>query len=266
MLVRETEPLPIECVARGYLSGSGWKDYEATGEVCGIRLPPGLRESDRLPEPIFTPATKAQSGHDINISEAEAAALVGQRVLDARPRSDAAAVRGGRRPRRVARHHRRRHEVRVRPAARRRAGPADDRLILIDEVLTPDSSRFWPRDGYAPGGPQPSFDKQFVRDYLERIQLEQAAAGAVAARRRRGEDAREVRRGVPPADRPGAASDRRHDQRTARTARRRDGRQGVQFDDAVREFEKRFIVARARAVRRQPDRRPPTRSASTATR
>jgi phosphoribosylaminoimidazole-succinocarboxamide synthase len=168
MLVRKTEPLPIECVARGYLSGSGWKDYVATGEVCGIRLPPGLRESDRLPAPLFTPATKEQSGHDINISEAGAARLVGPSVL-ARAR-----------------------ELTLRLYAEGAAyaedrgiivadtkfefglvppdGRADaDRLIVIDEMLTPDSSRFWPKDAYVPGGPQPSFDKQFVRDYLERI-------------------------------------------------------------------------------------------------
>ena len=141
----------------------------ATGEVCGIRLPAGLRESDRLPEPIFTPATKAQSGHDINISEdggrrARRRSACCERVRDLTLR----AVRRGRRPRRVARHHRRRHEVRVRAAAGRGRPPAKP-LILIDEVLTPDSSRFWPADGYQPGGPQPSFDKQFVRDYLERI-------------------------------------------------------------------------------------------------
>jgi len=168
MLVRRAEPLPIECVARGYLSGSGWKDYRATGGVCGIRLPAGLRESDKLTEPIFTPATKALSGHDLNISDAEAAELVGPAVL-ARARKLTlrlfseggayAAARGiiiadtkfefGLLP----------------PDGRRDA----DRLIVIDEMLTPDSSRFWPADSYSPGGPQPSFDKQFVRDYLERI-------------------------------------------------------------------------------------------------
>jgi phosphoribosylaminoimidazole-succinocarboxamide synthase len=168
MLVRRTEPLPIECVARGYLSGSGWKDYRATGEVCGIALPSGLRESDRLPEPIFTPATKAQSGHDINISEADAAQLVDPDVL-ARARdltlrlyaegsahAEASGII-------VADT---KFEFGLLPDDGR---PAAERLILIDEVLTPDSSRFWPRDSYAPGGPQPSFDKQFVRDYLEAI-------------------------------------------------------------------------------------------------
>jgi len=168
MLVTRTEPLVIECVARGYLSGSGWKDYKATGSVCGIALPAGLRESDRLPEPIFTPATKAQSGHDINISEADAAQLVGADVLtrareltlrlyaegSAHAESCGIIVADTK------------FEFGLLPDDGR---PAPDRLILIDEALTPDSSRFWPRDAYAPGGAQPSFDKQFVRDYLEAI-------------------------------------------------------------------------------------------------
>jgi phosphoribosylaminoimidazole-succinocarboxamide synthase len=168
MLVRKTEPLPIECVARGYLSGSGWKDYQATGQVCGIALPAGLRESSRLPAPIFTPATKAQSGHDINISEADAATMVGPAVL-ARAKALTLALYA-----RGAAHAETRgiivadtkFEFGLLPDDGR---PDHERLILIDEVLTPDSSRFWPADQYAPGGPQPSFDKQFVRDYLERI-------------------------------------------------------------------------------------------------
>jgi phosphoribosylaminoimidazole-succinocarboxamide synthase len=168
MLVRKTEPLAIECVARGYLSGSGWKDYVATGEVCGHRLPAGLRESSRLPQPIFTPATKAQSGHDINISEDDAGTLVDPAVLArARELTLRIYVQG-------AAHAEScgiivadtKLEFGLLPADGR---PAEDRLILIDEVLTPDSSRFWPLESYAPGGPQPSFDKQFVRDYLERI-------------------------------------------------------------------------------------------------
>jgi phosphoribosylaminoimidazole-succinocarboxamide synthase len=171
MLVARTEPLPIECVARGYLSGSGWKDYVATGEVCGIRLPSGLRESGRLPEPIFTPATKAQTGHDINISEKDAADLVGKRVLErvrdltlrlyaegaAHAESRGIIVADTK------------FEFGLLPVAEDDQRPVEDRIILIDEVLTPDSSRFWPVDGYRPGGAQPSFDKQFVRDYLERI-------------------------------------------------------------------------------------------------
>jgi phosphoribosylaminoimidazole-succinocarboxamide synthase len=167
MLVRRTQPLPIECVARGYLSGSGWKDYVATGELCGIPLPKGLRESDRLPAPIFTPATKAASGHDINISEAQAAALVNPAVL-ARARDLTLRLYAE-----GADHAERcgiivadtKFEFGIAPGA----GAEADRLILIDEALTPDSSRFWPRDTYSPGGAQPSFDKQFVRDYLERI-------------------------------------------------------------------------------------------------
>jgi phosphoribosylaminoimidazole-succinocarboxamide synthase len=168
MLVKKTEPLPIECVARGYLSGSGWKDYVATGEVCGIALPKGLRESDRLPEPIFTPATKEQSGHDINISAERAAEMIGPALL-ARVHSltlrlyAEGAAHAESRGIIVADT---KFEFGLLPDDGR---PAADRVILIDEALTPDSSRFWPRDGYQPGGAQPSFDKQFVRDYLERI-------------------------------------------------------------------------------------------------
>ncbi|OLC46729.1 MAG: phosphoribosylaminoimidazolesuccinocarboxamide synthase [Acidobacteria bacterium 13_1_40CM_2_64_6] len=168
MLVTKTEPLPIECVARGYLAGSAWKDYRATGEVCGVRLPAGLQESDRLPQPIFTPATKAPSGHDINISESDAANLIGRRLLD-RVRDLTLRVYAE-----GAAHAESRgiivadtkFEFGLLPDDGR---PVEERVILIDEVLTPDSSRFWPQDGYKPGGAQPSFDKQFVRDYLERI-------------------------------------------------------------------------------------------------
>jgi phosphoribosylaminoimidazole-succinocarboxamide synthase len=169
MLVRKAEPLAIECVARGYLSGSAWKDYVASGEVCGIRLPPGLRESERLPEPIFTPATKAQSGHDLNISEADATAIVGRDVV-ARAREltlrlyAEGAAHAESRGLIVADT---KFEFGLLPFAP--SLPVEERLIVIDEMLTPDSSRFWPRDGYRPGSPQPSFDKQFVRDYLERI-------------------------------------------------------------------------------------------------
>jgi phosphoribosylaminoimidazole-succinocarboxamide synthase len=171
MLVRRTEPLPIECVARGYISGSGWKDYVATGAVCGIRLPSGLRESDRLPQPIFTPATKAESGHDINITEKEAADRVGRRVLDRVRELTLRLYADG------AAHAESRgiivadtkFEFGLLPLDEDDQRRVEDRIILIDEVLTPDSSRFWPRDTYNPGGPQPSFDKQFVRDYLERI-------------------------------------------------------------------------------------------------
>ena len=172
MLVTRAEPLPIECVARGYLSGSGWKDYQATGAICGIALPSGLRESDRLPTPIFTPATKAQSGHDINITEAEAAALVGPalltRVRDVTLRLyEAGAAHAESCGIIVADT---KFEFGILPADGAPGTRDDERMILIDEVLTPDSSRFWPRDEYRAGGPQPSFDKQYVRDYLERIQ------------------------------------------------------------------------------------------------
>ncbi len=162
MLVQRTTPLPVECVARGYISGSGWKDYRATGTVCGITLPRGLRESDRLPEPIFTPATKAESGHDENISEAQAAAVVGADLLARLKAITLALYRFG-----------------VDHAATCGILLADTKfefgltdegeLLLIDEMMTPDSSRYWPADQYAPGGPQPSFDKQYVRDYLESI-------------------------------------------------------------------------------------------------
>jgi phosphoribosylaminoimidazole-succinocarboxamide synthase len=161
MLVRKTAPLPIECVVRGYVSGSGWKDYKATGKICGIALPNGLRESDRLPEPIFTPATKAATGHDENISFERAAALIG----DERARQ----VRD------VSLEIYRRAAAYAEPRGILLAdtkfefGLLGDELIWIDEALTPDSSRFWPAAQYQPGGPQPSFDKQFVRDYLESI-------------------------------------------------------------------------------------------------
>ena len=163
MFVRRTDPVPIECVARGYLSGSGWKEYQQSGSVCGVPLPPGLRESDRLPEPIFTPATKAESGHDVNISEEEAGRLVG-RDLVARLKALTLEIY-----RRGAAH----AESKGIIVADTKfefglAGDANE-IVLIDEVLTPDSSRFWPRAQFEPGHGQPSFDKQFVRDYLEEI-------------------------------------------------------------------------------------------------
>ena len=166
MLVRRTRPLPIECVVRGYLSGSGWKEYQRTGRVCGIELPAGLRESDRLRTPIFTPSTKAESGHDVNITEAEAGALVGPTlVAELRDLSLQAYGRGARHAEGLGI---------ILADTKFEFGLADgmgmgERLLLIDEVLTPDSSRFWPADTYRPGGAQPSYDKQYVRDYLERI-------------------------------------------------------------------------------------------------
>ena len=162
MLVRKTNPVPIECVARGYLSGSGWKEYAASGAVCGVALPSGLQESDRLPEPIFTPATKATSGHDINISEAEAGTLIGPTLVSRLRELTLALYRFG------AAHAESRGIILA--DTKFEFGLLDDgEIILIDEVMTPDSSRYWPRDEYRPGGPQPSFDKQYVRDYLEGI-------------------------------------------------------------------------------------------------
>jgi phosphoribosylaminoimidazole-succinocarboxamide synthase len=166
MLVRRTEPFPIECVARGYLAGSGWKEYQQSGSVCGIRLPEGLRESDRLPEPIFTPATKAATGHDVNISEEEAGKLVGEEAIEKLRQLTLRLYSRG------AAHAEHRGIIVADTKfefGRVLAGPRKNEIILIDEALTPDSSRFWPRDLYMPGGPQPSFDKQFVRDYLESI-------------------------------------------------------------------------------------------------
>ncbi len=161
MLVKKAEPLAIECIVRGYLSGSGWKEYRKTQSVCGIRLPAGLKESQKLPQTIFTPSTKADVGHDINVDEAGAVRIVGKEAF-ADVRAKAVAL----------------YEKAAAYAQTKGIIIADTKfefgryggkLILIDEVLTPDSSRFWPQEGYAPGRPQPSFDKQFVRDYLETL-------------------------------------------------------------------------------------------------
>ena len=178
MVVRKTRPLPIECVVRGYVSGSGWKDYKATGSICGIPLAGGLVESDRLPEPIFTPATKAATGHDENISFERAAALVGADVAE--------------RVRHISIELYRRAAAYAEPrgviladtkfefgllGAELGSPQAAGSLMWIDEALTPDSSRFWPAAQYHPGGPQPSFDKQFVRDYLEQIRWPKTPPG-----------------------------------------------------------------------------------------
>ena len=161
MLVKKAKVFPIECVARGFLTGSGLKDYNKTGQVCGIQLPAGLRESDRLPQPIFTPATKVETGHDENISEEQAANIIGKEnvqrlkelTLSIYSRAvDFAAKRGI-----------------IICDTKFEFGTIDGKICIVDEMLTPDSSRFWPADRYSPGKPQPSFDKQFVRDYLERI-------------------------------------------------------------------------------------------------
>ena len=161
MWVKKAQMFDVECVARGYLSGSGWKDYKATGALCGIPLPAGLVESDALPEPIFTPATKAQSGHDENIPFEAVISMIGPetaaRLRDLtltiyKKASDYARSRGI-----------------IIADTKFEFGIVDGQILLADEVLTPDSSRFWPADTYSPGGPQPSYDKQFVRDYLESI-------------------------------------------------------------------------------------------------
>jgi phosphoribosylaminoimidazole-succinocarboxamide synthase len=159
MVVRKLEMLPIEAVVRGYLSGSGWKDYEETGGVCGIGLPSGLRESDRLPEPIFTPATKAQEGHDENIDFDGAAELIGDRTLAERVRDVSIAVYE------AAADHARERGIILADTKFEFGLDENGRLTLGDEVCTPDSSRFWPADEYEPGRGQPSFDKQFVRDW-----------------------------------------------------------------------------------------------------
>ena len=159
MVVRRLRMLPVECVVRGYLSGSGWKDYAASGRVSGIALPAGLRESERLPEPLFTPSTKAATGHDEPIDFERAAALIGDAALAERVRATSIAVYE-----RVAGHAAARGVI-LADTKFEFGVDEDGELVLADELCTPDSSRFWPADGYAPGGAQPSFDKQFVRDW-----------------------------------------------------------------------------------------------------
>jgi len=161
MLVKKTNPLPIECVVRGYLSGSGWKEYREKGSVCGVKLPEGLKESDKLPEPVFTPATKEEKGHDINVSESYLIERFGE-VLISKIKEVSLALY------RKASLYTEEKGVII-ADTKFEFGLLGEELILIDEVLTPDSSRFWPKDDYSPGGPQPSFDKQFVRDYLETL-------------------------------------------------------------------------------------------------
>jgi phosphoribosylaminoimidazole-succinocarboxamide synthase len=162
MLVKRAQMFPVECVVRGYLSGSGWKDYLATGAVCGISLPTGMREGDKLPEPIFTPATKSLDGeHDINISFGEMATRVGSQTSE-RLRSLSLKIYN-----KASAYAEERGLILA--DTKFEFGTTAEGIILADEVLTPDSSRFWPRDGYSPGRQQPSFDKQYVRDYLESI-------------------------------------------------------------------------------------------------
>jgi phosphoribosylaminoimidazole-succinocarboxamide synthase len=162
MLVRRTEVFPVECVVRGYLAGSGWKDYRSTGEVCGHRLPAGLPESAKLAEPLFTPSTKAEEGHDENISEARMSELVGIEVAE-RLRDISLALY------REAERYARSRGIIIADTKFEFGRDRDGRILLIDEALTPDSSRFWPAEAYEPGHAQPSFDKQFVRDYLETL-------------------------------------------------------------------------------------------------
>ena len=158
MLVKKAAVFPIECVVRGYLAGSGWKSYQKTGAVCGVRLPKGLRESEKLPEPIFTPATKAASGHDENISFEQSAQIIGREAAEKLRRGTLEVYR------KAADYARARGIIIC--DTKFEWGEADGRILLVDEVLTPDSSRFWPAAGYQPGRAQPSFDKQYVRDWL----------------------------------------------------------------------------------------------------
>jgi phosphoribosylaminoimidazole-succinocarboxamide synthase len=167
---RRLEMLPIECVVRGYLSGSGWKDYQATGEVCGYRLPDGLGESAQLPSPIFTPATKAHEGHDLNIDRERAAQLVGRDVLDEVERLSLDLYA-------CAAEHASSRGIILADTKLEFGRDAEGSLVLADEVFTPDSSRFWPADSYRAGGPQHSFDKQFVRDFCESLGWDKTPPG-----------------------------------------------------------------------------------------
>ena len=170
MLVKRAQPLPIECIVRGYISGSGWKEYSETGKICGIQLPQGLKESQKLPEPIFTPSTKAELGeHDINIDFDETAGLIGQAQAEKIRELSVAIYKKG-------------AELADQKGiiiadTKFEFGFIDDDFILIDEILTPDSSRFWPKDSYHPGGSQKSYDKQYVRDYLDSLNWNKKAPG-----------------------------------------------------------------------------------------
>ena len=169
MLVRKCQPLAIECVVRGYLAGLGWKEYKRNRTVCGIRLPDGLAESSKLPEPFFTPATKAETGHDENVDFARASDIVGKKIATQARDLSVALYR-------FAAGHAAAHGIII-ADTKFEFGLDGDKLILIDEVLTPDSSRFWPAANYKPGGPQPSFDKQFLRDYLETLNWNKTPPG-----------------------------------------------------------------------------------------
>jgi phosphoribosylaminoimidazole-succinocarboxamide synthase len=169
MIVAKTDPLPIECVVRGYLAGSGWKDYQGTGAICGIPLSEGLRESEKLAEAIFTPATKAESGHDLNVSFEEAGRRIGNETAKGLREVSLSLFR------RASAHAEDRGIILA--DTKFEFGLRGGRLVWIDEALTPDSSRFWPKAGYAPGRSQPSFDKQYVRDYLETLTWDKRAPG-----------------------------------------------------------------------------------------
>lgn len=161
MLGKKAGVVPIECVVRGYLSGSGWKEYQKSGSICGIKLPTGLKESDKLPEPIFTPSTKADSGHDINISEKEMLKKVGEKIGKTLKEKSIALFN-------AACKHAEACGIII-ADTKFEFGMLNNKIILVDEIFTPDSSRFWPKNEYKPGGPQPSFDKQYLRDWLESI-------------------------------------------------------------------------------------------------
>lgn len=169
MLVKKAKPLPVECIVRGYLSGSGWKDYQKTGSICGIKLPKGLRESEKLPEVIFTPSTKADVGHDENVSQDYIERQIGKEITD-KIKALSIAVYS------KARDYADKRGIII-ADTKFEFGIIDNKIILIDEVLTPDSSRFWPKDKYELGKAQPSFDKQFVRDYLETLEWDKTYPG-----------------------------------------------------------------------------------------
>jgi phosphoribosylaminoimidazole-succinocarboxamide synthase len=169
MLVKKAEPIDVECIVRGYISGSGWKEYQKSGTVCGIELPGGLKQSDKLPEVIFTPSTKAEEGHDINITQDEAREIVGSDTFDYIKEKSIAIYE-------KARDYASSKGIII-ADTKFEFGKLGDKIILMDEILTPDSSRFWPSDEYSPGGPQKSFDKQFVRDYLETLDWDKTPPG-----------------------------------------------------------------------------------------
>ncbi len=170
ILVKKARPLPVECIVRGYISGSGWKEYKKHGSISGIRLPDNLTESEKLPEPIFTPSTKAELGkHDENIDFEKAASIVGRDLIEKVRRISVGIYT-------MAADHALEQGIII-ADTKFEFGLIGDELIIIDEALTPDSSRFWPKDGYKPGGAQPSFDKQFVRDYLETLEWNKTAPG-----------------------------------------------------------------------------------------